>query len=99
MGGGGGGVNLNPTVNRSPSPNSGMQSLTNPRSPGTYIVGPWVVDSTNLYRDLRTGTQYVGKWASRETASTFGGAAASPHQGSPSNVQVHRFSVLDRYSR
>ena len=30
-----------------------------------YIVGPWVIDSINLYRDLRTGTQYIGNWASR----------------------------------
>ena len=40
--------------------------LPNPRSPGTHIVGPWVIDSINLYRDLRTGTQYIGIWASRE---------------------------------
>ena len=38
---------------------------TTPRSPGTHIVGPWVIDSINLYRDLRTGTQYIGNWASR----------------------------------
>ena len=36
-----------------------------PRSPGTHIVGPWVIDSLNSYRDLRTGTQYIGNWASR----------------------------------
>ena len=36
-----------------------------PRSPGTHIVGPWVTDSINLYRVLRTGTQYLGNWASR----------------------------------
>ena len=36
-----------------------------PRSPGTHIVGPWVIDSINLYKDLRTGTQYMGNWASR----------------------------------
>ena len=36
-----------------------------PRSPGTHIVGPWVTDSIRLYRDLRTGTQYIGNWASR----------------------------------
>ena len=29
-----------------------------PRSPATHIVGPWVIDSLNLCRDLRTGTQY-----------------------------------------
>ena len=33
--------------------------------PSTHIVGPWVINSTNLYRDLRTGTQYIGNWASR----------------------------------
>ena len=38
----------------------------NPRSPGTHIVGPWVIDSINLCRDLRTGTRYIGNWASRE---------------------------------
>ena len=36
-----------------------------PRSPGTHIAGPWVVESTNLCRDLKTGTQYIGNWASR----------------------------------
>ena len=35
-----------------------------PRSPGAHIVGPWVIDSINAYRDLRTGTQYVGNCAS-----------------------------------
>ena len=39
--------------------------LCNPRSPGTHIVGPWVIDSINVYRDVRTGTQYIGIWASR----------------------------------
>ena len=34
-----------------------------PRSPGTHIVGPWAID--NLSRDSRTGTQYIGNWASR----------------------------------
>ena len=42
-----------------------MSSITNPRSPGTHIVGPWVTDSIKLYRVFRTGTQYVGNWASR----------------------------------
>ena len=41
-------------------------AMTTPRSPGTHIVGPWVIDSINSYRDLRTGTQYVGNWASRD---------------------------------
>ena len=36
-----------------------------PRSPGTHTVGSWVVDSISLYRDPRTGTQYIGNWASR----------------------------------
>ena len=35
-----------------------------PGSPGTHVVGPWVPDSIKLYRDLRTGTQYIGNWAS-----------------------------------
>ena len=39
--------------------------MVNPRSPGTHIVGPWVIDSINFYRDLRTGAQYIGIWASR----------------------------------
>ena len=38
-----------------------------PRSPGTHIVGPWVIGSIKLYRDLRTGTQYIGNWASRDS--------------------------------
>ena len=36
-----------------------------PRSPGTHIVGPWVTDNLKIYRDLSTGTQYIGNWASR----------------------------------
>ena len=39
--------------------------ITYSRSPGTHIVGPWVPDSIKLQRDLRTGTQYIGNWASR----------------------------------
>ena len=35
-----------------------------------HIVGPWVRDSINLCRDLRTGTQYVGNWASRVSWSS-----------------------------
>ena len=38
--------------------------VTYPGSPGTHIVGPWLIDSMNLYRDLRSGTQYIGNWAS-----------------------------------
>ena len=38
-----------------------------PGSPGTHIVGPWVIDTISLYSDLRTGTQYIGNWASRVT--------------------------------
>ena len=37
--------------------------VINPRSPGTRIVGPWVIDSINSYRNLRTGTQDIGNWA------------------------------------
>ena len=37
------------------------------RSPGTRIVGPWVIDSINSYRDLGIGTHYIGNWASRGT--------------------------------
>ena len=40
-------------------------SLPYPRSPGTHIVGSRVRDSIGLYRDPRTGTQYIGDWASR----------------------------------
>ena len=36
-----------------------------PRSPGTHIVGSWVMDNISLYRDPRTGTQFLGNWASR----------------------------------
>ena len=39
--------------------------LYNPRSPGTHIVGSWVIDSISLYKDPRTGAQYIGNWASR----------------------------------
>ena len=38
---------------------------SNPRSPGTHIVGSWVIDRISLYREQRTGTQYIGIWASR----------------------------------
>ena len=31
-------------------------------------VGPWVIDSINLNGDLRTGTQYIGNWASRASS-------------------------------
>ena len=31
------------------------------------MIGPWVIDSIHFYRDLRTGTQYIGNWASRES--------------------------------
>ena len=34
-----------------------------------HIVGPWVTDNMKLYRDLRTGTQYVGYWASRDKSA------------------------------
>ena len=48
-------------------PTSGPEesSGASPRSPGTHIVGPWVTDNIKLYRVLRTGSQYVGNWASR----------------------------------
>ena len=36
-----------------------------PRSPGTHIVGSCVMDRISFYRDPRTGTQYIGNWASR----------------------------------
>ena len=42
-------------------------SFPYPRSPGTYIVGPWVIDKIDLHRELRTGTQYIGDGASRVT--------------------------------
>ena len=35
------------------------------RSPGTHIIGSWVMDSILLYKEPRTGTQYMGNWASR----------------------------------
>ena len=41
------------------------------RSPGTHTVGPWVTDNIELYRDLRTGTQYTGNWASRDRFEGF----------------------------
>ena len=42
-----------------------MEWWTVPTTPGTHIVGPWVIDSINLCRDLRTETQYIGIWATR----------------------------------
>ena len=39
--------------------------MTHPRSPGTHIVGSWDIDSISVYREPRTGTQYIGNWASR----------------------------------
>ena len=52
------------------SQNPGPQ--IHPRSPGTQIVRPWVIDSLNLYRDLKAGTQYIGNWASRVRTATAG---------------------------
>ena len=44
-----------------------------PRSAGTHIVGSWAIDRIYLYRDPRTGTQYIGNWASRVSpVGTFG---------------------------
>ena len=42
------------------------KSWQGPRSPGTYIIGSWVMDSIGLYREPRTGPQDIGNWASRE---------------------------------
>ena len=55
-----------------------MSKHTNPRSPGTHLVGSWVIDSISVYRDPRTGTQYVGNWASRETLWISGKRCAVP---------------------
>ena len=43
-----------------------------PRSPGTHIVRPWVTGNIELCRDLRTGTQYKGSWASRVCSNRLG---------------------------
>ena len=48
------------------------ESGSYPTSPGTHVVGPWVIDTKNLYRDLRTGTQYIGNWASKDRSSSEG---------------------------
>ena len=53
---------------------------TKARSPGTCI-GSWVIDSIGLYRDSRTGTQYVGNWASRVIASFYNLALACSDVG------------------
>ena len=45
--------------------NGTSKGLAYPRNPGAHIVGPWVTDSIKLYWDSRTGTQYIGNWASR----------------------------------
>ena len=42
-----------------------FQTLNLTLCPGTHIVGSWVIDRKSLYRDPRTGTQYIGNWASR----------------------------------
>ena len=34
-----------------------------------HVVGSWVIDRISLYRDPRTGTQYIGNWASRDYKS------------------------------
>ena len=36
-----------------------------PRIQGTLTIGSWVMDSIGLYTEPRTGTQYIGNWASR----------------------------------
>ena len=54
-----------------------IDSLNLPRSPGTHVVGPWVIDSLISYRDLRTGTQYIGNWASRDCSAICCGAPVS----------------------
>ena len=46
-----------------------------------HIVGPWVTDNIDLSRDLRTGTQYVGNWASR--VSAFGDSNDEASKRSP----------------
>ena len=40
-----------------------------PRSPGTHTVGSWVIDGISLYREPRTGNQYICNWASKKLAS------------------------------
>ena len=37
------------------------------------IVGSWVIGSISLYRDPRTGTQYIGNWASRSLGFSVSG--------------------------
>ena len=44
------------------------------RRRGTHTVGSWVIGSIGLYRDPRTGTQYIGTWASRDRHQNFGDA-------------------------
>ena len=48
-------------------PDLQLQGVVFPRSPGTHIVGPWVRDSINSCRDLRTGTQCIGNWGSMDS--------------------------------
>ena len=55
----------------------------NPRSPGTHVVGPWVIDTINLYRDLRAGTQHVSNWASRVSAEQNVGTLLRDHTRIP----------------
>ena len=62
-----------------------IRCMTYHRSPGTHIVGPWVIHIIHLYRDLRTGTQYIGNWASRVI---FASAHAKVGLTNPSGFRV-----------
>ena len=67
-----------------------------PRSPGTHMVGPWVIDSINLYRDLRTGTQYIGNWACRVTKINRSSLVLQnmfEDQSIPMNTPYHAFCL------
>ena len=46
------------------------------------MVGPWVIDGTNLYRDLRTGTEHIGNWASRDSNAFPMSSEGAPCNGS-----------------
>ena len=48
-----------------------------PRYPYSRSLGPWVTDSMILYRVLRTGTQYIGNWASRDPSPGIISASSS----------------------
>ena len=61
-----------------------------PRSPGTHTVGSRGIGSITLHRDPRTGTQYIGNWASRVSRQNHG---AKPQETANTAINQHTFWV------